>query len=104
MSLDDRTECGVNAHTTGESKEFSTRKGVLCPPLRPMNNHTRKGALIERDQDKKPYQGIVVGADQGLDPGLVASADQGADQGLDPGLVASAIAGLPRRGSTRVVK
>ena len=86
--LDDRTECGGNVHTTDESKEFGTRKSVLCHPRRPTNIHTRKGALIQREQDKKPYQG--------LDPGLVAGVDQGADQGLDPGLVAGAVAGLPR--------
>ena len=100
LSLDDRTECEGNVHTTDESKEFGTRKSVLCHPRRPTNNQTRKGALIQREQEKKPYQGIdrdvVVAADQGLDPGLVAGVDQGADQGLDPGLVAGAVAGLPR--------
>ena len=88
LSLDDRTECGENAHTTGESEiEFGTRKGVLCPPRRPKYNHSRKGALIQRDQDKMPYQGTNRDADQGLYPGLVAGVVLGLDQGLYPGLV-----------------
>ena len=54
LFLGDRTECGGDAHSMGESKEIGIRKNVLCPPRRPEYNHTRKGALINRNQDEMP--------------------------------------------------
>ena len=81
LSLGDRTECGENAYTTGKSNKFGTRKSVLCAPRRPKYNHSRKGALIQREPDKMPNQawnGDRPGLDQaqtedkpGLDQGLV---------------------------------
>ena len=87
LSLDDRTECGENAPTKGESiKQIGTRKGVLCSPRRPKYNHCQKGALIQREKDHMPDQGIDQGLDQGIDQGLDQGLDQGIDQGIDQGL------------------
>ena len=79
----------------GETNEFDIRKNVLCYPRRPEYNHTRKGALIQREPDKMPYQctdegilqGLLQGIFQGIDPGLLQGLGQ-AEPG--PG------AGLPR--------
>ena len=60
-----------------QSKEFGIRKNVLCHPRRPEYNHTRKGALIQREPDKMPNQ-----AWNGDRPGL----DQ-AQTGPKPGIV-----------------
>ena len=76
LSLDDRTERGENAHSTGETKESDIRKNAFCHPRRPEYNHSRKGALIQREQDEmsnEAWNGDRPGLDQaqtGPRPGI----------------------------------
>ena len=53
LILDERAWNVVNAHTRASQRNRHS-KGVLCAPRRPNYDHTRKGALIQRDKDNMP--------------------------------------------------